>query len=78
MIEIVDAKWTPQVNMYIMRCGRGHTWEHRSDRWWARCPICNEAGHTHKIRCNAVGDYDEQRIQEEIEILKANIRKRRV
>ena len=78
MMEILDARWTPTVNMYKIRCGLGHEFEHRADRWRVECPVCGLRDHMHRLRSRYIGDYDEQRIQEEIEVLQRNLLKRKV
>jgi len=38
--RIVDADWTPEVNILLIRCRCGVTAKHRADRWIFRCPSC--------------------------------------
>ena len=38
-MAIVDARWTPQVNILIIRCNKcQRIIEHRADRWTVHCP----------------------------------------
>lgn len=43
---IIDADWTPRVNMLVIGCemhGREvFTFRHRADRWRVVCPVCSE------------------------------------
>jgi hypothetical protein len=39
MMKIIDARWTPRVNILKIRCVCGHEFEHRAARRWVRC-IC--------------------------------------
>jgi len=49
-MKIVDAKWTPQFNLYIIRCDCGREFQHRTDRWSITCPFCHKKGDTGKLR----------------------------
>jgi hypothetical protein len=42
--EIIDTFWTPQVNMHVVRCPTGKTFNIRADRWRVHCPHCNKTG----------------------------------
>lgn len=37
-MQIIDASWTPRVNMLIIQCGCGIMFRHRADRWTVECP----------------------------------------
>ena len=50
-MKIVDARWTPRVNMLVIVCDCGHEFEHRADRWRVRCP-CGRQGHLAVLRDN--------------------------
>ena len=39
-MKIIDATWTPKVNMLTIECACGHQWGHRSDRWRVWCAKC--------------------------------------
>jgi DNA-directed RNA polymerase subunit RPC12/RpoP len=39
-MRIVDAIWTPRVNVYRVACGCGRDFQHPADRWSVRCPVC--------------------------------------
>jgi hypothetical protein len=43
--QAVDAYWTPQVNIYYLLCTCGEIFQHRADRWLARCPVCGKSGY---------------------------------
>lgn len=49
-MKIVDARWTPQVNMYVVQCECGTKFEHRSDRWRATCPRCGASVNVQELR----------------------------
>jgi hypothetical protein len=48
--RILDAEWGPLYNNLKLQCPRGHEWEHRCDRWIAKCPKCNWQEHLSTIR----------------------------
>jgi hypothetical protein len=49
--KIIDAKWTPQVNMYVIKCGKCLAiFDYRCDRWTFKCPTCGSQGSTSKLR----------------------------
>ncbi len=39
-MRIVEAKWTPRVNVLTIECECGKLFDHRTDRWRAKCPKC--------------------------------------
>lgn len=49
-MEIVEARWTPRVNLLRVRCGCGKEHEHRADRWTVRCPHCGALDHLGSLR----------------------------
>lgn len=49
-MEIVDAEWTPKVNMLVIECSCGKTFKHRADRWRPKCPECGATGHLTQLR----------------------------
>lgn len=54
-MTIVDAKWTPKFNILIIKCHICNTeFEHRADRWNARCTYCYQYERLDKIRDNYV------------------------
>ena len=48
-LRIVDARWTPVVNMLLIQCDCGRTFEHRADRWNVRC-TCGRRENIHWLR----------------------------
>lgn len=44
-MKIIDARWTPRVNMLLIECLCGNRFEHRSDRWIVRCRRCGREGY---------------------------------
>ena len=49
--KIIDARWTPKVNMLVIRCGKCTSiFEHRTDRWTVRCPDCGRQSGLGKLR----------------------------
>lgn len=42
-IRLLDARWTPQINVLRFVCVRhGYLWEARADRWRVCCPAGHE------------------------------------
>ena len=39
-MKIIDAKWTPKVNLLKIKCPCGVEFWHRADRWTLQCPEC--------------------------------------
>lgn len=52
-LQILDAIWTPRVNLLVIRCSacRRH-FTHRADRWMAVCPTCKSASHLSLLRAS--------------------------
>lgn len=50
VVRIADTRWTPRVNLHLVRCPCGGAWEHRADRWRLRCPKCGATGHLGELR----------------------------
>ena len=49
--KIIDAKWSPEVNYLIMKCGRcSAIFEHRADKCTVRCPSCGKQSGLDKLR----------------------------
>jgi hypothetical protein len=44
-MRIIDARWTPIINLLIISCDCGRQFEHRADRWTVRC----NCGRTQRI-----------------------------
>lgn len=40
-MQIVDARWTPRINILTIRCSCNRLFKHRADRWTVRCPYCS-------------------------------------
>lgn len=49
-MEIKDARWTPRVNILLMKCQCGHTFEHPANRKWAVCPQCQSKTDTLRLK----------------------------
>jgi len=50
-MKIVDAKWTKKYNVLVIKCHVCNTeFEHRADRWYARCTYCHTQERLDKIR----------------------------
>jgi len=41
-MKIIDAKWTPKVNLLKIKCSCGEEFWHRADRWTLQCPRCGQ------------------------------------
>jgi len=48
-MKIVDACWTPKVNILIVECPCGETIRHPSNRWSVKCK-CGNVGHLSVLR----------------------------
>lgn len=48
-MKIVDVRWTPQMNILTIECLCGKEFEHRADRWNARC-ACGRSENLGKVR----------------------------
>jgi Zn finger protein HypA/HybF involved in hydrogenase expression len=52
-MTIVEAKWTSEFNILVIKCHICDTeFEHRADRWNARCPYCHTIERLNIIRDN--------------------------
>jgi len=40
-MQIIDAKWTPRVNLLKIKCPCGNEFWYRADRWRVKCPECD-------------------------------------
>jgi len=49
-MKIIDAIWTPQVNLYVVLCDCGKEFRHRTDRWSIQCPFCHKKDKTGILR----------------------------
>jgi len=49
-MKIIDAIWTPTVNLYVIQCDCGKEFQYRTDRWKIRCPFCYKEGSTSVLR----------------------------
>ncbi len=49
-MQIVDAYWTPRVNIYIIQCRCGARFHSPVDLWWHRCPHCQRKECVETIR----------------------------
>ena len=49
-MRIVDVRWTPVVNMYVVQCECGAKFEHRADRWRATCQKCGASVGVQELR----------------------------
>jgi hypothetical protein len=53
-MTIIDAVWTPVVNMLVLRCRCGVSTHHRADRWRVVCEGCRASAHLGAIRAEYV------------------------
>lgn len=49
-MKIIDARWTPRVNMLMIECNCGNRFEHRADRWIVKCMNCMRQDHLQRMR----------------------------
>jgi len=50
-MKIIDTRWTPKVNIHNIRCDKCDSiFDHRTDRWTVRCPVCGEQAGLNKLR----------------------------
>jgi hypothetical protein len=49
-MQLIDAVWTKSVNLLVILCACGKTFQHRSDRWTVRCGVCQRSAHLGKLR----------------------------
>jgi len=49
-MQLIDAKWTPKVNLLKIKCRCGNEFWHRADRWRVKCPECDYEDHLGPIR----------------------------
>ena len=49
-MQLIDAKWTPKVNLLKIRCPCGNEFWHRADRRKVKCPECDYDWHLGAIR----------------------------
>ncbi len=49
-MKIINAIWTPRVNMLSIECSCGKLFKHRADKWKPRCPECGSCGHLSQLR----------------------------
>ncbi len=49
-MEILDAKWTPKINILLIRCECGNIISHRADRWQVYCHKCQNKENLSLIR----------------------------
>ena len=39
-MEVLDAYWTPRVNILFVQCACGEIFEVRANKRWVSCPKC--------------------------------------
>lgn len=49
-MKIIDAAWTPGVNILIVECVCGESFEHPTNRWAVRCPECGKTDNLKNLR----------------------------
>jgi hypothetical protein len=49
-MKIINARWTERVNILIISCFCGKTFEHPANRQWMRCPSCRRGKNLHDLR----------------------------
>ena len=47
---IVDCRWTPQVNILVLKCPCGMRYDQRADRWVTVCPWCTHRDDLFHVR----------------------------
>lgn len=53
-MKLIDAAWTPTVNMLKIKCDCGYEFMRRSDRQNVRCPHCGRMDNLHCMRSREV------------------------
>lgn len=62
-MRIVNARWTPTVNVMVILCDCGKEFDHRADRWRVVCPECKRRANLGYLRENCIElrrSYDRQ------------------
>lgn len=49
-MKLLDAEWTPQVNLLVVQCECGRIFKTRVDRWTVVCPKCRKKERIEGIR----------------------------
>jgi len=49
-MKIIDARWTPRINMLLIKCWCSYEFWHQSNRWRAKCGKCGSENNLGKIR----------------------------
>lgn len=61
-MKILDASWTPQINILTIQCDCGLRLAHRADRWKIQCD-CGQVAYLDDLRA----DYVEAGYQEQLD-----------
>lgn len=62
-MTIVDAYWTPAVNILKIQCDCGHMFYQRSDRQNVKCSNCKATQNLHAIRQSDLESQDEVKFE---------------
>jgi hypothetical protein len=49
-MRIINAWWTEDVNILVIKCNCKSEFPHRADRWKVKCPNCKMLGDLGEIR----------------------------
>ena len=49
-MKIINAVWTPDINILIIKCACGNKIRHRADSWNVRCLKCQAIGNLKQLR----------------------------
>ncbi len=62
-MKIVACYWDVPTNMLRILCDCGEKFDHRADRWFAKCPSCKEVEHLSELRNRWVDDHEANQMQ---------------
>ena len=53
-MQLLDAVWTPKINMVVIECDCGFMFQRRADMWKVVCPRCGKYDNLAVLRerCN--------------------------
>jgi len=49
-LKLIDAKWSPRVNILIIQCDCGSVINHAADKVLIHCVLCRAYKNLHKLR----------------------------
>jgi len=53
-MKIINAEWTPKVNMLVIKCKCNNKFYHKADRIKIKCPKCGKIGNCFDVKNNGV------------------------